>query len=131
MGAGGGARLFRIGICGPHEWDKDLTSVYGRYEIYEAVKYGASIGTTAAEAQAQVGRKMVVTAELSSLLSVAYIRRIAAPLSCPFFIRFNAVFACARGYSSVCVWSGILWARWSNACPSLRVLAVTLQMVRS
>ena len=37
---------------GPHERDKDLTSVYGRYEIYEAVKYGGSLNTTAADAQA-------------------------------------------------------------------------------
>ena len=49
---------------GPHERAKDLTSVYGRYEIYEVVKYGASIGTTAAEAQAQVGQELIVTASL-------------------------------------------------------------------
>ena len=49
---------------GPHERAKDLTSVYGRYEIYEAVKYGASVDTTAAEAQAWVGQEMIVTAAL-------------------------------------------------------------------
>ncbi len=49
---------------GPHERTKDLTSIYGRYEIYEAVKYGGSIGTTAAEAQAWVGQELVVTAAL-------------------------------------------------------------------
>ena len=49
---------------GPHERAKDLTSVYGRYEIYEAVKYGSSVDTTAAEAQAWVGQEMVVTAAL-------------------------------------------------------------------
>ena len=43
---------------------KDLTSVYGRYEIYEAVKYGGSFFTTVAEAQAWVGQEMVVTAAL-------------------------------------------------------------------
>ena len=43
---------------------KDLSSVYGRYEIYEAVKYGASVDTTAAEAQAWVGQEMIVTAAL-------------------------------------------------------------------
>ena len=45
-------------------WAKDLSSVYGRYEIYEAVKYGASVDTTAAEAQAWVGQEMIVTAAL-------------------------------------------------------------------
>ena len=49
---------------GPHERAKDLTAVYGRYEIYEAVKYGGSFFTTAAEAQAWVGQEMVVTAAL-------------------------------------------------------------------
>ena len=49
---------------GPHERAKDLTSVYGRYEIYEAVEYRASIVTTAAEAQAQVGQELIVTAAL-------------------------------------------------------------------
>ena len=49
---------------GPHERDKDLTAVYGRYEIYEAVKYGGSLNTTAADAQAWVDREMVVTADL-------------------------------------------------------------------
>ena len=49
---------------GPHERDKDLTAVYGRYEIYEAIKYGASVETTAADAQAWIGQEMVVTADL-------------------------------------------------------------------
>ena len=49
---------------GPHERDKDLTSVYGRYEIYEAVEYRASILTTTAEAHAQVGQELIVTAAL-------------------------------------------------------------------
>ena len=49
---------------GPHERDKDLTAVYGRYEIYEAVEYRASIVTTAAEAQARVGQELIVTAAL-------------------------------------------------------------------
>ena len=48
-------------VVGPHERAYDLTSVYGRYEIYEAVKYGVSFGTTAAEAQAQVGKELIVT----------------------------------------------------------------------
>ena len=43
---------------------KDLTAVYGRYEIYEAIEYGASAGTTAADAQAWIGQEMVVTADL-------------------------------------------------------------------
>ena len=51
-------------VVGPHERAKDLTPVYGRYEIYEAVKYGGSLDTTAAEAQAWVGQEMVVTAGL-------------------------------------------------------------------
>ncbi len=49
---------------GPHKRAKDLTAVYGRYEIYEAVEYRASIVTTAAEVQARVGREMIVTAAL-------------------------------------------------------------------
>lgn len=51
-------------VIGPHERDKDLTPVYGRYEIYEAVKYRASVIATAATAQAWVGQEMVVTAGL-------------------------------------------------------------------
>ena len=43
---------------------KDLTVVYGRYEIYEAIEYGASVETTAADAQAWIGQEMVVTADL-------------------------------------------------------------------
>ena len=43
---------------------KDLSSVYGRYEIYEAVKYEYSLDTTAAEAQAWVGQELIVTADL-------------------------------------------------------------------
>ena len=43
---------------------KDLTVVYGRYEIYEAIKYGASVETTAADAQAWIGQEIVVTADL-------------------------------------------------------------------
>ena len=50
--------------AGPHERAKDLTSVYGRYEIYEAVKYGASVNATAATAQAWVGQELIVTAAL-------------------------------------------------------------------
>ena len=49
---------------GPQERAKDLTAVYGRYEIYEAVEYGYSFGTTATEAQAQVGQELIVTADL-------------------------------------------------------------------
>ena len=49
---------------GPHERAKDLTAVYGRYEIYEAVEYRASIVTTAAEAQARVGQELIVTVAL-------------------------------------------------------------------
>ena len=48
---------------GPHERDKDLSSVYGRYEIYETVKYEASVDTTAA-AQAWVGQELIMTAAL-------------------------------------------------------------------
>ena len=43
--------------------DKDLTSVYGRYEIYEADEYRGGF-TTAAEAQAWVGQELIVTATL-------------------------------------------------------------------
>ena len=43
---------------------KDLTVVYGWYEIYEAIKYGASVETTAADAQAWIGQEIVVTADL-------------------------------------------------------------------
>ena len=43
---------------------KDLTAVYGRYEIYEAIEHGASVETTAADAQAWIGQEMVVTADL-------------------------------------------------------------------
>ena len=49
---------------GPHKRAKDLSKVYGRYEIYEAVKYGASVNATAATAQAWVGQEMIVTAAL-------------------------------------------------------------------
>ena len=48
----------------PHERTKDLTSLYGRYEIYEADKYRGSWRTTAAEAQAWVGQELIVTATL-------------------------------------------------------------------
>ena len=48
----------------PHERAKDLTSIYGRYEIYEADKYRGSWRTTAAEAQAWVGQELIVTATL-------------------------------------------------------------------
>ena len=51
-------------VVAPHERAKDLSPIYGRYEIYEAVKYGASVGTTPAEAQAQVGQELIVTAAL-------------------------------------------------------------------
>ena len=44
--------------------DKDLSTIYGRYEIYEVDKYRGSVGTTAAEAQAWVGQEVVVTATL-------------------------------------------------------------------
>ena len=44
--------------------DKDLNTVYGRYEIYEADQYRGSYGTTAAEAQAWVGQELIVTATL-------------------------------------------------------------------
>ena len=43
--------------------DKDLSTIYGRYEIYEADKYRGG-ATTAAEAQAWVGQELVVTASL-------------------------------------------------------------------
>ena len=44
--------------------DKDLRSVHGRYEIYEADRYRGSYGTTEAEAQARVGQELIVTATL-------------------------------------------------------------------
>ena len=44
--------------------DKDLSTIYGRYEIYEAEKYRGSVRTTAAEAQAWVGQELIVTASL-------------------------------------------------------------------
>ena len=44
--------------------DKDLSTIYGRYEIYEADKYRGSVSTTAAEAQAWVGQELIVTATL-------------------------------------------------------------------
>ena len=43
--------------------DKDLSTIYGRYEIYEADKYRGG-ATTAAEAQAWVGQELIVTASL-------------------------------------------------------------------
>ena len=43
--------------------DKDLSPLYGRYEIYEADKYRGG-ATTAAEAQAWVGQELIVTATL-------------------------------------------------------------------
>ena len=48
----------------PHERAKDLTSIYGRYEIYEAVEYRGSITNTADEGQAWVGQELIVTATL-------------------------------------------------------------------
>ena len=48
----------------PHERAKDLTSLYGRYEIYEAVEYRGSITNTADEGQAWVGQELIVTASL-------------------------------------------------------------------
>ena len=48
----------------PHERAKDLTSLYGRYEIYEAVEYRGSITNTADEGQAWVGQELIVTATL-------------------------------------------------------------------
>ncbi len=48
----------------PHERTKDLTSLYGRYEIYEAVEYRGSITNTADEGQARVGQELIVTATL-------------------------------------------------------------------
>ena len=51
-------------VVAPHERAKDLSPIYGRYEIYEAVKHRGSIGTTPAEAQAQVGQELIVTAAL-------------------------------------------------------------------
>ena len=48
----------------PHERTKDLTSLYGRYEIYEAVEYRGSITNTADEGQAWVGQELIVTASL-------------------------------------------------------------------
>ena len=62
-------------VVGPHERDKDLTAVYGRYEIYEAVEYRGSWQTTAAEAQAQVGQELIVTTNLFRFLG----RRIENP----------------------------------------------------
>ncbi len=56
------------GYVGPHERAKDLTPLYGRYEIYEAVEYRGSIVTTAAEAQAWVGQEMIMTADLFRVL---------------------------------------------------------------
>ena len=43
--------------------DKDLSPLYGRYEIYEADKYRGG-ATTAAEAQVWVGQELIVTATL-------------------------------------------------------------------
>ena len=48
----------------PYEMpDKNLSPLYGRYEIYEADKYRGG-ATTAAEAQAWVGQELIVTASL-------------------------------------------------------------------
>ena len=44
--------------------DKDLNTVYGRYEIYEAVEYRGSITNTADEGQAWVGQELIMTASL-------------------------------------------------------------------
>ena len=44
--------------------DKDLSTIYGRYEIYEAVEYRGSITNTADEGQAWVGQELIVTATL-------------------------------------------------------------------
>ena len=43
--------------------DKDLNTIHGRYEIYEADEYRGG-ATTAAEAQAWVGQELIVTATL-------------------------------------------------------------------
>ncbi len=51
----------------PHKRAKDLTALYGRYQIYEVVEHRGGL-TPAAEAQAWVGKEMVVTASLLKLL---------------------------------------------------------------
>ena len=48
--------------------DKDLSPLYGRYEIYEAGEYRGSWQTTAADAQSQVGQELIVTAALFRFL---------------------------------------------------------------
>ena len=48
----------------PYEMpDKDLSPLYGRYEIYEVDRYRGGL-TTEAEAQARVGQELIVTATL-------------------------------------------------------------------
>ncbi len=47
--------------------DKDLTPLYGRYQIYEVVEHRGGL-TPADEAQAWVGKEMVVAASLLKLL---------------------------------------------------------------
>ena len=44
--------------------DKDLSTIYGRYEIYEADKYRGSLSPSADEGQAWVGQELIVTATL-------------------------------------------------------------------
>ena len=44
--------------------DKDLNTLYGRYEIYEAVEYRGSITNMADEGQAWVGQELIMTASL-------------------------------------------------------------------
>ena len=44
--------------------DKDLNTVYGRYEIYEVEKYRGSVRTTTDESQVWVGQELIVTASL-------------------------------------------------------------------
>ena len=52
---------------GPHKRTKDLTALYGRYQIYEVVKHRGGL-TPEAEAQAWVGQELIVTASLLKLL---------------------------------------------------------------
>ena len=87
--------------------DKDLTSVYGRYEIYEVDKYRGSVDTTAAAAQAWVGQELIVTAPLFRYPSGL---RIENPVYKTWFYPYQPGRACAGSYRAVeqflCEWGG-------------------------
>ncbi len=63
--AGGQTRTRVQEYTSPYEvTDKDLSTLYGRYKIYEAIEYRGSITNTADEGQGWVGQELIVTATL-------------------------------------------------------------------